>query len=344
MSTQADNYLWDPKDSPDAEIEALERQLRPLSADSLKLQERVIPIRRRKRPFQTRALIGIFSAAAAAASLYFAHLYRLNWEENSPWPMQTVGLASHDRPELLHVGERIVTAPGQSVTLNAARIGTVTVSPESTIRLTQTQKGRHRLELEHGRMHAKVWAPPSYFGVTHGDTRIIDMGCEFDLSIDPVGKGSISVTSGWVIFWIQDKGVFVPEQYVLEFDASKSQLPTRADADAAFRSLANELDAKLAANESIDDPRVVELGQSIASSARDEDYFTLLTLLDRYPALARSLLYPRLAVALKVNANDEAHRALWATGDVKAKNEWWNKLPTQPKQSNAWWWNWRDAF
>jgi hypothetical protein len=340
-----ESYLWDPNATPDAEIENLERLLKPHGAHVLELATRALPLPRRPRSLLLRR-----SAYAAAASLtmlgctYLLHAHRLNWTDGNPWPVTTVRENGTTEGALLEVGERIVTASDQTATLSAARIGKVVVAPNSAVRLVRTQKGRHRIELERGRMHAKVWAPPSYFGVAHGETRVIDMGCEFDLNIESPGNGFLSVTSGWVIYWHGDRGVFVPEHYSLAFSEAGAQIPSRVDAANDFRGWVNELDTQLASNPAIDHPRAVELVAQITAGARDEDYFSLLTLLGRYPRLAQSALYPRLAMALKVSPDDELHRARWAQGEPEPQNQWWNKLPKQPKEPHSWWWNWKDGF
>jgi hypothetical protein len=242
---------------------------------------------------------------------------------------------------LLHVGERIATTSGQTATLNAARIGKVVIAPNSVAHLIRSRAGQHRIELEQGRLHAKIWAPPNYFGVAHREARFIDLGCEFVLSIGASGNGTLAVASGWIIYRHGDQEILVPEDYSLTFDGRSAGTPVRIGSSADFQSWVSELDSQLTSNAMIDQSRVIELAQNIAAGARNEDYFTLLNLLVRHPQLAHGPLYPRLATALKVDSPDELHRARWARGDPSARDEWWRRLPEQPK---TWWLNWRDAF
>jgi hypothetical protein len=216
-----------------------------------------------------------------------------------------------------------------------ARIGTVTISPNSEATLIRTENNRHRLQLERGRLRAKVWAPPNYFGVYHDNFEFTDMGCEFDLQIDAPSTGKLTVLSGWVASQIGYRDVLVPEHYSFAFSDEFVEVPVRTDASPEFRSWVNEL-----ASGTNDAARTAELSQQIAAAARDEDYYTLDTLLRRQPQLALSPLYPRLAAAYKVDPN-ESHRARWANGEREAMNEWWRQWPKQPKQ---WWLNWRDVF
>jgi hypothetical protein len=343
MTEHHDDYLWDPSATPGAEIEALERLLSPFGASARRLAERALPLPHEpQRSFHWRRFFSVAVAAAAAfAGIYIVHAYRLSWPDGSPWPVTMTREDGAMRSTQLRVGERIATSAGETATLSAARIGKVIVAPNSVARLTRTRKGQHRVELEHGRVHARIWAPPNHFGVGHRDASFIDLGCEFDLSIEAGGNGVLVVTSGWVIYRHDGDEILVPEDHSLTFDEGSTQMPTRIDASAVFIAWVLELDRLLTSNATIDPSHVITLSQNIAAGARDEDYFTLLNLLVRHPQLAQGPLYPRLAAALKTNAADELHRARWASGDRSARDEWWRRLPRQPK---TWWMNWRDAF
>jgi len=143
-----------------------------------------------------------------------------------------------------------------------------------------------------------------------------------------------------VIYGREDKQILVPEYYSLAFDGESAQVPVRLDSSSEFRNRVDALDAQLTLN-AADRPRVSDLAQAIAARARDEDYFTLLNLLVKHPSLAAGPLYPRLAKALGIERIVESHRARWASGDASSREEWWQRLPKQPK---SWWLNWRDAL
>lgn len=234
-----------------------------------------------------------------------------------------------------------MTNANQTATLNVARIGKVVIAPNSVAHLTRTRPGQHRIELEQGRLHARIWAPPGHFGVTHGEMRFTDLGCEFDLNVDAAGSGTLNVASGWVVYGHRGDEILVPEGYSLTFDASAGRTPLRGDAPPTFSNEVRELDVRLDAQASTDEPAVIALTNSLAATARDDDYFTLLHLLVRHPQLAQGSLYPRLASALGIEAIDESHRARWASGDAGAREAWWDRLPKSPK---TWWLNWRDAL
>lgn len=333
MNTPND-YLWDPTATPDAEIEKFERALRPVSARALQLDLRTPIIRKRPRRKAWR-YVGAIAAAASLAAITVASLYfhRLSWDEKAPWPVTIASTDGNREDFLLRVGERIVTTSEQSATLSVARIGHVNVAPNSEATLIRTEGNRHRLELQHGRLHAKIWAPPNYFGVNHGNASFIDMGCEFDLQIDSPERGTLTVQSGWVFYSVGYEEILVPDGYLLSFSEVRARIPVRTTATKEFREWVDELDR--------DAEQPSRLAATIAEAASDEDYYTLYMLMRRHPTLALSPLYPRLAAALKL-VPSESHRERWSRGERDAINLWWKEWPhPQPKK---WWVNWRDAF
>lgn len=86
---------------------------------------------------------------------------------------------------------------GESATVTIADIGTVTVDEGSRVRLKQTGPTQHRLELQHGTLHALVTAPPRLFVVDTPTASAIDLGCAYTLEVTEEGS-SLTVTSGLV--------------------------------------------------------------------------------------------------------------------------------------------------
>jgi hypothetical protein len=331
MSTSQDNYLWDPTADVDPEIARLERILEPCSAHALGLTSRDLSLaqvassqRRWSRGWPV-AVIGIAAAFAVVAILHF---YRLSWPENAPWPLTIAHGGGVEPPALWQVGESVTTADNETAIVSAARIGTVTIAPGSSVALTRSGSRRHRLDLKYGRLHAKIWAPPGYFGVANRDALALDLGCEFDMQNDRSGQGALTVASGWVIYNHHGTEVLVPQDHRITFNADMVGTPVRYDADARFRDSVHQLDLSflVALN---DDTQRDRLVAQIAATARDADQVTLLSLLTRYRELMNSPLYDRLRVTLGDPVNDDVI------------NEWWSRLPQQPKR---WWMNWRDAF
>jgi hypothetical protein len=286
-------------------------------------------VRRRRWPLGAIAI-----AASLLLTLWAAHAYRLHWPEGQAWPMRGA-LDQHS----LAPGERLQTATGQTVQLQVARIGQLEIAPDSALRLIDSRSGRHRIELEHGRVHARIWAPPGEFGINSGPMQIIDLGCEFVLERNIEGSGSLSVLSGWVQQHIGGQEQLVPAGHTLRFTAEGADTPLRIDAPLPLREALTALDQALRSADWAADRD--QLAAAVAAAARDEDQYTLISLLLREPKFASGPLYPRLAHALKMPATDAAHRAAWLQSDAAAIELWWQQLPSQPKR---WWTHWRDAF
>jgi hypothetical protein len=335
MGDQHSDYLWDPTARPDPDIAALERAVQSHSATARGLSQRLprmAPPKRRVRAGHIAALL----AAAAFATVFIMLEHRLSWPEGASW---RVTLSSHAEPSHLSVGQSLETGVGETAAIRAARIGEVTLAPGSSLRLMETRRGEHRVELDRGRMHAKIWAPPGYFGVAVHNARVLDLGCEFDLTAEQGGSGVLSVASGWVAYHRSGIEMLVPAGYASRFSETGVGTPVRADASNELRRAAEVLDTLL--ERAADDREIQAAADALANAARDDDHFTLLSLLTRHRQLASGSIYARLQTSLTGGTIDEGHRARWLRGDSAAIDEWWRRLPRQPK---TWWLNWRDAW
>jgi hypothetical protein len=332
MSTREDDYLWNPAAESDPEISELEAKLRPYSARALNLETRVplLPTSIRAKRGWPRWYVSVLATAAAFAGVTFFYFHRLTWTENAPWPVTVVRVDAKVR-SLLQVGESITTGDKQTATVSAARIGKVEIAENSSVALIQTGNNRHRLELKYGRLHAKIWAPPMYFGVANRDGMALDMGCEFEIMSNSDGSGSLTVVSGWVNYRLHGKGVLVPEGHSLTFNGTTIGMPFRENSDAIFRELVTRLNSLVTSGTS-DETQVNALATRVAATADEGDRMTLLILVSRHRELLQTALYARL-VAVFGNP-----------GDGDAIDTWWSSLPKQPKMPRQWWLNWRDAF
>jgi hypothetical protein len=215
----------------------------------------------------------------------------------------------------------------------------MSVAPSSSVRLLATRTGHHRVALDHGRIRAKIWAPPGHFGVAVGDARFIDLGCEFELTAFD-GAGSLTVTSGWVAYDRGSREVLVPAGHLATYSRTGIGTPARTDASNELREALRRLDQL--SSGAAGDEGVRAAAEQVARAARDTDQYALLSMLTRHPKLASGSAYTRLhAILFGERPLDEGHRARWIDGDVSAVNEWWSRLPRQPK---AWWLDWQDAF
>lgn len=333
---QRDDALWDPRESPaDEELHRLQSRLAPFGLRARGRGEWTPrPVVRERRRHWPRLLA---AALAASLVLFAMNAYRLTWQDGAAWRVH--GDGASPGVAQLNSGDWLQTGVDESFDIDVARIGRLTLSPGSRLQLAETRRNRHRVRLESGHLRARIWAPPGYFGVNSDSAEVVDLGCDFDLWKSRDGRGRVYVRSGWIEYRVARRDVLLPAGYELRFEDSRPAAPLRPDASPAFAAAMLSLQSRLDASESAKEMRAD--ADRVAALARSTDAYSLLYLLSQRPALADSALYPRLAQALGVPANDAGHRAAWARGDAAAMNRWWNKYPTQPKR---WWANWADVL
>jgi hypothetical protein len=329
-----DDPLWNPAAAGDADLRRLRTLLAPYGAAARGIGEWKPQAAARARRWR-RAAMGLAACLAASLVLYAGYAWRLAWSDGRPWRIE----ASAATPARLAPGATLQTGAQESLTVAVARIGSLRLSPQSALRLVQTRSGQHRVALDRGHLRARIWAPPGYFGVDAGAAELVDLGCDFDVWKDADGRGRVYVRSGWVAYRLGAQEVLLPSGFAMDFDARRAWTPLRPAAAPGFVHAVRELERILEG--AMDAHAAEDAAGRVASAATDADAFTLLSLLTRHPSLARGALYPRLARALSVAADDSAHRGAWLAGDASAIEAWWQRMPTQPKH---WWSNWADAL
>lgn len=100
--------------------------------------------------------------------------------------------------EKLAVGEFLETDKGSRARVQVADIGNVEIAPNSRVKLVKTKSTEHRLALEKGELHAKIFAPPRLFIVDTPSAVAVDLGCEYTLEVDEKGNSRLHVTGGFV--------------------------------------------------------------------------------------------------------------------------------------------------
>lgn len=116
----------------------------------------------------------------------------------------------------LAVGDTIETGSSSKATISVAMIGEVVLDPNTRVTLVTTRLTEHRLALDHGRIHAKISAPPRLFFVNTPSAEAIDLGCEYTLEVDEAGRGLLHVTLGDVALMRDGREVYVPRYAMCE--------------------------------------------------------------------------------------------------------------------------------
>ena len=316
------DYLWDPAAPADPEVEGVEARLAALrfdpAATPLRLP-RARPVW--KHPVAVLALAASLLLAAGAGAL----AWRWSWPEGRPWTMQADGARGR-----LEVGRPVTVPAGQSVLARIARIGTMRAGAGTSLELRATRGTRHRLRMTEGDIHVRVWAPPVSVVIETPAGEVIDMGCEFVLSVSG-GVSSVRVASGWVQMENGIDEVLIPAGASSEMAADRGPgVPVYDDARDGFRDAVRGVEGGAGADAL---ERVLEL-------ARARDVYTLLQLADRHPKPAEPLL--RRAAEMWPPPGDVTIGGI-LRGDRQALWRWVNSLPL-PAPKTGWWKNWRDAL
>jgi hypothetical protein len=231
---RSDDYLWDGTGTPDPEVERLENLLGGLRYE--RPMEMVVPRRR-------RWLAPVLGLAVAAAVLLVVgrrwlasddgdrisprvDIYNHNFAGAGARCTPTPGAASWGIidstsgarcggaavPEKarLPIGAWLETDKSSSAELAVADIGTVSVKPNSRVRLLRTNEKEHRLQLAKGHISAQISAPPRLFFVETPSAVAVDLGCAYDLRVDEQGVGHLHVTLGFVSLERDGREVLVP--------------------------------------------------------------------------------------------------------------------------------------
>jgi len=327
-----DDYLWDRSGEPDPEVQRLERLLGRYRHEET--NPRPFPLSTQHSALSTRILRPLAIAAALALfAIAIASFVRFQWSTGSPWEITRIAgsprmtgkiLEPHDR---LGVGDELRTDAASRVTVRIARVGEVDIGPNSELKLLATGRGRHRVALDHGTIHARLYAPPFTFGVRTPAGLATDVGCAFVLEYDR-GAGLLRVLSGWVDF---DGETMIPAGAAVELrEGSGAGSPYYPDASEVFRAALRELDFD---HDPTALPRVV-------ATARARDAMTLLHLLAKAPPGNRSLIYDRLAELSPPPVGVTRDGIL--RRDPEQLEAWRKSLGIAVTRS--WWMNWRDAF
>ena len=99
---------------------------------------------------------------------------------------------------VLSRGAWLETDSATRVRIDVADIGHVEIDHGSRVRLLETGKSGHRLELARGRLLAEIEAPPRVFFVDTKAATAVDLGCAYELTVDDRGAGRLVVKAGYV--------------------------------------------------------------------------------------------------------------------------------------------------
>lgn len=318
MSEQ--DYLWDSHGEPAPEVEQLERILCALQWRSTELDlERASPPGRWyvRRPW--------LIAAASIAVLFGGMIF----VQRAPAPTQAI------RWQLSFAGEKsgavvagaIVETGNTGATMQSESVGEVRIDPHTQLRLLSSQDDRHRLALDHGTIHALIWAPPAKFVVDTAGANAVDLGCEYTLSVAKDGQGFLSVELGWVAFQWNKIESFIPQGAACTTRVGHGpDTPYFRDASQAFTT-------SLAAFDQTGDQAAL---RRVLAAARPRDALSLWHLLERTTGAQRTEVFNRFAGLVNLPAGVTREAVL--NNNRKSMDAAWDALNLG---DTGWWREWR---
>ncbi len=185
------------------------------------------------------------------------------------------------------VGQLLETDGRSKAKITVADIGSVEIAPNSRVKLVGTDKTEHRLSLERGQLHAKIFAPPRLFVVDTPSGKAVDLGCEYTLVVDRVGNSILSVIGGFVALEDAGRESIVPAGMMCLTRKGKGLgTPFPAESDEAFKKALEQFDFSGRGSPAL---------QAVLAKADFYDMFTLWHLLSRASKKDRGLVYDALA-------------------------------------------------
>jgi hypothetical protein len=318
------DYLWDGSGTPDPEVSRLEDLLRPLGYAAGSSRP-ALPVQSRSTVSRLWA-IGRPVLTAAAALVLGLGAWFLSGAAFGGWTVEqiagspSVDGVSLDGDALLRRGGQLVTDDGSRARIAIGRIGRVDVDPGSRVSLVTAGTREHRLSLDRGTIHARIWAPPRFFFVDTPSAEATDLGCAFTLKVDEAGDGLLRVTHGWVQFAYGGREAFIPQGAVGETRSGIGPgTPRYEDAPAGYAAALEQLDFGTA-----DEAGRAAALQTVLDDARPRDALTLWHLLSRSPPDERRRVYERLAQLAPPPRR--ASREAVLAGDREALEAWWDSL------------------
>jgi hypothetical protein len=332
---EKNDYLWNGSGQPDPEIQKLEGLLGKYRHDgaahvfpAIVAQERWTARLRKMRLFPAMA-----AAAAvliiAAGILVFLRVHghgptqvAAGWNVSPLAGAPRVGrraITADQGSARLGVGQLLETDYQSRASLQSEEIGQVEVEPSSRVRLL-AMGGLKRIALDHGTIHAFIWAPPGQFVVDTPSATTVDLGCAYTLQVDDSGAGLLRTSLGWVGFTLNGHESFIPAGAAC---ATRPKVgpgtPYFEDASAEFRAALARFDFE----DNTAQQHATDLATILAES-RVHDALTLWHLLSRVDADHRVRVYERLRELAPPPPGVTKDGILRL--DQAMLDQWWNSL------------------
>jgi hypothetical protein len=339
-----DAYLWDGSGEPDPEVARLEQTLgqlrhrgvppalpalRPGSSSSRATSsDGRVPIAAGSRHVRTILALAAGLILAVSAAWVVTAMRRSSWDVAQLAGVPAIDGHAVTGTSRLAIGGWLTTDAVSRARLAVGHIGQVDVDPNTRVQLLEARGREHRMSLERGTIHARIWAPPKFFFVNTRAATAIDLGCAYSLYVADDGAGLLRVTHGWVGFERDGREAYVPQGAMCATRPGVGPgTPHYDDAPSGYGEALTLLDFGAP-----DAPGRAEALALILSQARRKDALTLWHLLARGTADERARVYDRLASLAPPPQG--VTRELALARDRMALSRWWDSLGLD---TGTWW-------
>jgi len=181
--------------------------------------------------------------------------------------------------------------------------------------------------IDHGTIHATIWAPPTKFVVDTPAAKTVDLGCQYTLTVDKSGAGFLQVEVGWVAFQQGKIESFIPEGAACTTHVGHGpDTPYFLDAPPALTKALAQFDLTGDAQSL----------SSVLAAARPHDALTLWHLLERTQGADRIEVFDRFATLVNLPPTVTRERIL--ANDRQSLDAAWDALQLG---DTGWWREWK---
>lgn len=314
-----EDYLWDQRGEPDDEVIHLEQLLAQLRWSE---RQRGGPCARPLERWHKRRWWAV--AAALVLGIGAAFLVQTIHRPGAvtPWQLSLAGRES----SAVRAGQVIETAAAGGI-LKSEFVGEVSIEPNSRLRLLSAREDGQRLALDHGTIHALIWAPPARFVVDTPSAKTVDLGCQYTLRVAKDGRGFLTVETGWVAFEWHNIESFIPAGAACTTRPEHGpDTPHFLDAPEALTKAVAQFDLTGSAQ---------ALNEALAA-ARPRDALTVWHLLRRTQGAERAAVFYRFEALVTLPSSVTREGIL--NGDRKSMDAAWDALQLG---DTSWWRGWK---
>jgi hypothetical protein len=312
-----EDYLWDRSGKPDAELVRLEELLGRFRVSGT--HRYFVPVRSPRLGKRWALAAAAVLAVGVALAVYKIHATG----PVTPWQLSLAGR----KPRAVRAGQAIDTSNEIGATMESEFAGRIDIERDSRLRLLSTRDDEQRFALDHGTIHALIWAPPTKFVVDTPSAQTVDLGCQYSLRVARDGSGFLTVETGWVAFQWHNLESFIPA------GAACATRPGHGPETPYFLDAPVALTAAVSRFDTTGDWDALKAALPLA---RERDALTLWHLLQRTRGAQRGELFDRFA-ALVTLPPDVSRKSI-LHGDRNAIDAAWNALDLG---DTSWWREWK---